>query len=359
MKSPTILVFATQFMPTGGIESHLREFCLNLSESGVIVDLAISNANMSEDTERFFKQICRNVYLGKKGKSSLRFLWLLGLGVRLSLRKYDALYTNGQGSSIGLFAKMLIGKKKWVHHHHTSGDASDRATWSEKYKQALYDTNAVIACSTRNAKDIQGALNRNIDSIPCFSREVIINSNRKLDKKLHFGYYGRFIPEKGIDVLCKLSNDPDLNHIQIHLWGEGENYPPSFFEKFANVAYHGTFNGKEELVQVITSLDALLLITTNPEGLPIILLEAMSAGLPWLSTDQGGIPDIALDKDATRVIPSNSDYETVKNAVISLAADIQSGKISNAAQKQLYLEKFSSSALIVEWCKMLGISKTV
>lgn len=355
MKAPSILVFATQYMPTGGIESHLREFCLHLSRSGVAVDLVVSNSQMTLETETFFKSVCRRVYLGNKGKSYFRFLWLLFIGLKLSSKKYDAFYSNGQGESIWLFSKMIRGRKRWVHHHHTSGDAADQATWGGKYKRALLSANAVIACSHRNARTIELALPREISSIPCFSRKVEVNPVIKNGKKLRFGYYGRFLPEKGIDTICKLSSDPELEHIEFHLWGEGEHYPPSFFKNFPLMHIHGPFSGEKELTKVISSLDALLLISKS-EGLPIILLEAMSAGLPWLATDPGGIPEIALDKYATRIIPVSSNYEQVKASVISLSNDILGGKVSRDSQKELYMEKFSPSALVIQWRNMLGMS---
>src|SRR5690606_25766092 len=122
---------------------------------------------------------------------------------------------------------------------------------------------------------IAAHLGRQINSIPCFSKEILGKKMVRSENTLNFGYYGRFIPEKGIDILCKLSDDSDLKDIQIHLWGEGQDYPTTFFTKYPKIKYHGTFSGQEELSKVINSLDALLLISTNPEGLPIMLLEAM------------------------------------------------------------------------------------
>ncbi|HEX8348441.1 MAG TPA: glycosyltransferase, partial [Hymenobacter sp.] len=198
--SPLVVVFATQYMPSGGIESHLREFCLNLTESGVAIDLVIPNSVMPAEAEDFFRRICRRVYLGRSGRSNRRIYWLVWVALKLRTRRYDALYTNGQGNSIGFFAKLLPRRGRWVHHHHTAGDAADRATWSPGYYQALQATDTVIACSQRNASDIQAALARPVQSIPCFSR-AIATGPEKTGQNLRFGYYGRLIPEKGIDLL--------------------------------------------------------------------------------------------------------------------------------------------------------------
>ncbi|OUJ71200.1 glycosyltransferase family 4 protein [Hymenobacter crusticola] len=350
----SIVVFATQYMPTGGIESHLREFCFHLAESGVAIDLVIANSVMPPEAEAFFRRICRRVYLGGNGRSNRRIYWLAWIAAKLGVRSYDALYTNGQGNSIGFFAKLLPRRGRWVHHHHTAGDADDRATWSNGYQQALRATDTVIACSRRNAVDIQAALGRPVQSIPCFSRQLLASAPKR-GEKLRFGYYGRLIPEKGIDVLCRLSQDQALQHIEFHIWGDGEVYPPSFFEHYPRLCYHGAFAGRSELQKVLTNLDAYLLLSTNPEGLPIALLEVMSAGLPWLATDRGGVPDIACDPLATRVIPTASSYEEMKAAIAGLAEDIQQGKVSSDTQKALYAEMFSSPVLVTRWRATLGL----
>jgi glycosyltransferase involved in cell wall biosynthesis len=171
-----------------------------------------------------------------------------------------------------------------------------------------------------------------------------------------FGYFGRLIPEKGIYTLCKLSDEKDLEDIEFHIWGEGEAFPPSFFEKFKNLKYHGTFSGLTGITNTIASIDAFLLLSIHPEGLPISLLEVMSAGLPWLATDRGGIIDIACDPASTRVVPANTDYSQFKQYIKDFAKDIKQGKVSKDVQKRLYVEKFSATALVCRWKDTLKLS---
>lgn len=351
---PSVLVFTTQHMPTGGIESHLREFCRHLSESGVDIDLVVLNSAMLPATEMYFKSICRKVYLGGKGRSSLRLVWLLTTSIKWFFKKYDAVYTNGQGNSLELFSKLVPFSKVWVHHHHTAGDVADQATWTNGYKKAMMKADAVIACSAKNALDMGKALNREVKTIPCFSREIKAQAPTK-NGRLKFGYYGRLIREKGIDTLCRLSEENDLDKVEFHIWGEGPAYPSSFFTKYPKVIYHGQFAGEQELAEVIGELDAYLLLSTHPEGLPIALLEVMSAGLPWIATNRGGISDIACDPSTTRVIAADADFNGMKKAVRELADDLQGGKLDRDFQKQLYASKYSSRVLIKRWRQEFGL----
>lgn len=311
---------------------------------------------MRPETETFYRQVCRNVFLGKASQAVARLGWLFYTLTSIRFNKYEAIYTNGQGESVYFLASILATNTWWVHHHHTAGDADDQTRWGKRYRKALQITNSVIACSQRNAKMMELALNRRVDSIPCFSRAVLpIPNNSPLSRRIRLGYYGRLIPEKGIDLICKLSEDVDLVDIAFHIWGEGDAYPVSFFTRYANVTYHGSFDGLKKLTQVLHSLDGLLLLTKNAEGLPISLLESMSAGLPWLSTDQGGIPDIALDPTATRVISSAASYDQIKKAVLALAADLRMGRISGQQQVALYARKFSADVLVNQWRSVLKL----
>jgi glycosyltransferase involved in cell wall biosynthesis len=355
-RSFSVLVYATQHMKIGGIESHLKEFCNWLTKKGAEIDLIVLNADMLPETEEFYKKTCRRFYAGKQKKTWRRIVWLFLVKIKLFRRSYSAVYTNGQGESILLFAKIFSRGSTWVHHYHQSCEPEDQLTWGKSYRQSLMKADMLIACSRSIANKLNSSLNRPIEVIPCFSREVLIKSRVNLIKgrKLKLGYFGRLIPEKGIDILCRLSEDKDFGHVEFHIWGQGPTYPMEFFLAFPQIHYHGPFSGEKELESVIGSLHAYLLISKNPEALPIVLLEVMSAGLPWFATDRGGIPDIFHDIYTTRIIATSSGYEEIKIALLDFAAALSSGKVNRAALREAYQKKFSHEVLAETWLKKLG-----
>lgn len=346
-----LLVFSTQLMSTGGIESHINVFLEEFSKTHEYdIDLIVLNAQIGNAQIDYLKSLCRFAYLlrGKKDLKTILFI------IKRSLKSnYDALYTNGQGNSV-LLIKRVFNWKKWVHHHHTSGDFLDQKTWSKPYLAVLRECDVLIACSIRNARNMEEVLNREVHTIPVFSKDlsnIIYKYDQNRDVQL--GYFGRLIPEKGIDLLCKLSEDSKLKNVKINIWGEGENYDESFFAQFPNISFHGKFTGKKELRRVISSIDGFLLLSVHPEGLPVSLLELMSAGVPWMATNKGGISDIALDPVATRLIYSLTPYKDLRAQVKKFILDIKSEKIDRSQQKTLYQEKFSSNVLIRKWSKVL------
>ncbi|MEM6485479.1 MAG: glycosyltransferase family 4 protein [Pseudomonadota bacterium] len=350
-----VLLYCTQLLATGGIESHVKQFCFNLSATGVEVDLISPAGFVDSDNEKKLREACRRVsfYRGKNRWVRLPWLWLTIL--LANRRRYDTLYTNGQGATIGWVANLLVNRRKWVHHHHTSGDQEDRATWPKTYSRAMQTADSVIACSQNNADDISTALQRPIKVIPCFSRGLEYrHKNAPIDRALTFGYYGRLIKEKGIELLCSLSQDEALGGIEFHFWGAEDTYDRHYFHQFPRVTFHGSFHGNDELQKVVDSLDAFILASTHPEGLPISLLEVMSAGKPWIASDRGGVRDIACDTESTVLLPKNFDSNQLKKAILELARGIRSQKISGVAQTEYYRKFFSASAVGEQWKQHLA-----
>lgn len=352
-----VLLFSTQMLNTGGIESHLIEFCRLMSFAGHSVDLIVPKCKLDDSNLKNLKRSCSKVYLFYPKHSWIDVLQSLFLPIRLIFNRYDSLYTNGQGNTIFLVSK-LFRYKKFVHHHHTSGDELDQQTWPKSYIKAMQNADEVVACSYINAERISKKIKRPVISVPVFSRNLYVSElvNKSKDSKIHFGYYGRLIPEKGVDLICKLSEDDDCKHICFHLWGTGQHYTAEYFKKYPNLVYHGSFNSKDELQRIVSILDGYLLLSRHHEGLPVSLLEVMSNGLPWLSTNKGGIPDLFIDPKSTRLMGANASYNEFKEAVIQFSSDCRNKLINKEGLIKMYAEKYSSEIIMSKWESLFNLN---
>jgi glycosyltransferase involved in cell wall biosynthesis len=345
-----LLVYATQLLNSGGIESHLFEFCRVMSSNGHKLDMIVPKCRLDKSRKEKLQSYVNTLYFSDSNNNGLLFLWLLLKSLQLGRIRYDTVYTNGQGDTI-LWVSRLFRHKKWVHHHHTSGDDHDLAMWSKSYYQTVMKCNTLIVCSELILKRLLNKINRSITCIPVFSRKLDIATKPGNTSKhrVRFGYFGRLIPEKGIDFICRLSNDASCQHISFHVWGTGSEEIINRFRDYPNLNYHGAFNDKAELQEIVSGLDGYLLLSTHHEGLPVSLLEVMSAGLPWLATDKGGIHELFVDQLSTRIIHATSSYEEIKAAVLKFADDCRSGIIDTKALMLKYEQNYAASTVFRKW----------
>ncbi len=78
------------------------------------------------------------------------------------------------------------------------------------------------------------------------------------------------------------------------------------------------FAGQRRDVAALLSEADLFVLSSDYEGLPLALLEAMGAGLPILSTAVGGIPDVVTDNG---LLTPPGDRDALANAMARLLED--------------------------------------
>ncbi len=117
--------------------------------------------------------------------------------------------------------------------------------------------------------------------------------------RIRFGTVGRLVPAKGHAVLIEAFAQiaPRLPEATLQIFG----YGPLEDDLRAQIRRLGMeprikLEGRtDDAARVFASLDVFVFSSVN-EGLPLVVLEAMAAGLPIVSTRVGGVPDVAPEK---------------------------------------------------------------
>jgi glycosyltransferase involved in cell wall biosynthesis len=359
--SPSLLVYSAQMEAMGGIEAHVVEFCLRLAAHGYCITLLCSRYALHAEAEARLSAGGIELRVNRADlairSAAYKFLWTLMQLLSLLRRRFAAVYTNGQGRNPALVQAWYRGRTRCVHHHHTACDDLDIATWPASYRAAMRGADALVVCADYIRPRMQRALRRaEVEAIYCFSRPVTASARRPTSDCLTFGYYGRLIREKGIEYIFRLSHDPRLAGIRWCVWGAGSNYSAGDFAPHPNVHYAGSFSNEAGLRHALESLDCFCLFSTHPEGLPVALLEVMSAGLPWIATAQGGIPELVREP-ASCVLVDLHDYEGVVSACVAMKERINAGALDPARQSGFYDERFAPPRLLRRWVDLLiGLS---
>jgi glycosyltransferase involved in cell wall biosynthesis len=149
------------------------------------------------------------------------------------------------------------------------------------------------------------------------------------------GWVGRLSREKAPDVLLEalglMGADPPLTAFV----GDGREAAALKARTAAlglegKVRWTGLVDGAARL---LPAFDAFVL-SSRTEGTPIVLLEAMAAGVPVIVTRVGGVPDVVSDAEAV-LVPSE-DPAALAGALRSVLADaVGSARRSAAAQGRL------------------------
>lgn len=113
---------------------------------------------------------------------------------------------------------------------------------------------------------------------------------------------GRWDRQKRPDVLARIAKACRDLPIRFHVYGapvlDDETYG-DVLRDIENVEIHGSFDGFASLP--LEEFDVLLL-TSQWEGLPNILLEAICVGMPILTSSVGGIPELLKDGESALLV---------------------------------------------------------
>ncbi len=135
-----------------------------------------------------------------------------------------------------------------------------------------------------------------------FADGAIANRSERSFKKICAVH--RFSPKKGLDRLIRAAKLLQAEGIQVDIYGYGEletEYKALIAaEGVTNVQLLGAVETRAALVDVFRRYDLFVCPSVRApdgdmDGIPTVLMEAMSAGLPVLATPVAGIPDLVQD----------------------------------------------------------------
>lgn len=115
----------------------------------------------------------------------------------------------------------------------------------------------------------------------------------------------RFAEKKGLDALIRAGKLLENDDITINIFGYGEledDYRAILdAEKTKNVHLHGPVEGRKALMEVFRRHDlfacpSVIAHDGDMDGIPTTLMESIGAGLPVLTTEVAGIPDLVSDR---------------------------------------------------------------
>ncbi len=169
-------------------------------------------------------------------------------------------------------------------------------------------------------------------------------------------HVARMVPIKRHDVFLRAipkvwERLPDVRFVLV---GDGELRPE--LERLARdldlderLVWAG-FVREQELIYADTDL---LVLTSDNEGLPVAVLEALASGRPVVSTRVGGVPELIEDGKTGFIVPPG-DHEALADTLVHALGDMDRLRAMGRQGQQRTLEEYNAQRLIRDIDRLYG-----
>jgi glycosyltransferase involved in cell wall biosynthesis len=160
---------------------------------------------------------------------------------------------------------------------------------------------------------------------------------------LLIGYIGRLDREKNAKLAIKLFSEVKKYRGNIFLLifgsGEEEDEIKNFVleNELKNISFLGYIKNAESYKKYLD----IIILTSNSEGMPMVLWEAMKNGVPFFSTNVGGIPEIVENEKCGFVFDQN-DFEDGLKKLLKLIDDENLRRKFGENGRKALLTKYTS-----------------
>lgn len=195
----------------------------------------------------------------------------------------------------------------------------------------------------------------NVFEIPTTAIDLINTDQNKIYDLIYIGGFDRV---KNLDLWIKVFSEvkQKIGHLKGVMLGNGPE-----FERIQQVIknYHLEsdidLTGYSDDIYSYLKKSRILLITSKSEGLPMVGIESMSAGVPTVMPDVGDISDL-IDHQVNGFLVPSDKFSDYSKAIIDILSDnkLYATLSSNAINKIKNLsEKSSVDKLVQLWDQVL------
>ena len=299
---------------------NCKNLCINVItfNHGILVDKLV-NAGVRVDV---ISEKQTNVYL---------MVWHIYMFLRIT--KTEIVHTHGYKETLlGGLAGKLCNIKAIIRTHHGKGimDSGFKYTLAEKLNKFFTDRVIAVSEDLKNyliskkiKKEIITVIHNGINVELIKPVKSINELKSAFDIKPEdqvIGAAGRLVPVKGYKYFLESARKilEVYNKVVFVIVGDG----PLMHELDNQIKKLGITNKvkllgfREDIIDIMNIFD-IFVITSLHEGIPMVLLEAMSLAKPIIATKVGGIPEIISDNQNGLLI-SPEDPETLATVCLGL-----------------------------------------
>lgn len=167
------------------------------------------------------------------------------------------------------------------------------------------------------------------------------------------GSVGRLVHQKGYDMFLKAAQALVRTHPGLLFVIVGDGVLRTELERLASQLHlgeHVCFLGeKKEIAELLATFD-IFVLSSRDEGIPMVLLEAMSAGKPVVATHVGGVPKVVEHGKSGLLVQPRP--ELLERAIAELLSDKQRARRLGRTARERVAEQFSSQSMAEQYIEL-------
>jgi len=373
------VLLAGYLLGKGGIQSNLRWLSRALAEEGHhVLALSLGNETVSAEDVQSLAELqqaqkllnhsvqfvsCKPYPSNKsdpfKFSRLQRFIEIIDLIQRF---KPDVYLAHGIGWNLFIPTLLSGVRMRRVFYEGMSGEPFWRfdPRWC-----ARWGFDDVVGQDTLVAKTFATCFGwkKPIPTIPAIPEPLEITASlpQASRKTVEFGQakaalFSRLVPHKQAFWLVQQWDMLQNILSELHIHGSGPEEPliREYIEQHGigdRVKCFGRYPEGQAYVDLLSSYDLTLLPTIGAEASPLVLLESMACGVPFVAYDVGGIPAYGVGNPNVSIVPI-TDHSFIL-AIKQMALQLASGDIDQNQLQQFYFMHYSYQTLKHAWVSYL------
>lgn len=262
---------------------------------------------------------------------------------------HEIIHINFAGSKLGLirdciFSSIGLKKKKkvFMQCHCDANHFYNNSLCINQLKKAYKKGANFIVLNPQSARffiNTIGAAKDRVFYLPNFisKNDTACQINENVKRVI---FVGHITKQKGVEFIYRLAEEKEnINFVFV-----GPNFNDVPIPNSKNITFLGELT-REKVIREMLNSD-LLLLPSYSEGLPMVILEAMSIGLPIIATNVGDIVSVLSDTKAEIINPGT--YSELFISFTKMVDDIILRKEASISEKKKFEENYEANKILLK-----------
>ncbi len=342
------------FGPGGGA-THLTNFCSLLAKEGAEITLLTRYAHGSTPIVQPRSgnpiRIVSTPFSGNRSLYRLSTLWALLVWPFLLRGRYDILYT-WELSTFTRFLARFVDREGRVILQRIGEPLRDGETLDPSLENLL---DGLIVETALQASAARSVISRRLPilALPNIGHCVSVPSRNghRPGEVFRITFLGRYARDKGIYRLLEIWPNLDIGNAELsfHAWGEEYEHLSQLIRERGlekQIHLNGAYSTAQELSAILAATD-LVVLPSETEGLPLVLLESMAHGVPFVATDVGAVRTLAESNPDVSVV--SRDNVALKEGIEEIVRAIRIGEVRSDRLQAYFESRYGYEVLSRKW----------